>query len=211
MSSTPPVPAEVRILDAAEQLIRERGYHSVGLETVAECAGVSRQTVYDKFGSKGGLLRAMVERVEERLGIRSALAELAQTRDGVDKLVRLLTLSQVSEPGVAPFVRAMYAARLDDEVAGALHADRMAARHRAFHSVVAQLAAEGRLRPGLSVDRGADILWSIINPLHYDNLVVTRGWPIAEYRAHMETLARAALLGEAPGPVAPAPELGPSR
>ncbi len=198
MSTPGQLPARERVLDAAERLIQTRGYHGVGLEQVALEAGVSRQTVYDKFGSKGGLLREMVERVEERLGIGRAVAEVMQLDDGLAKLLRLLDLSPVSEPGVAPFVRVMYAARLDDEVAAALFADRMAARHRAFGHVVATLAAEGRLRPGLSAEQGTDILWSIINPFHYDNLVVTRGWSLAEYRRHLEFLARAALLGELP-------------
>ena len=41
--------------------------------------------------------------------------------------------------------------------------------------MVEQLSKERKLRRGLTVERGADILWSILNPLHYDNLVVARG------------------------------------
>lgn len=187
-----------RILDASERLIQERGYHGVGLEAVAEAAGVSRQAVYDKFGSKGGLLRAMTERTEERLGIYRAVGEIAAAPDGLGKLTALFNLSRVSEPGVAPFVRVIYAARLDDPTAADLWNDRMSARYIAFRHVVTQLASERRLRRGLTVTRATDILWSILNPLHFDNLVTARGWSIDEYREHIEVMARAALLGEAP-------------
>ncbi len=187
-----------RILDSAEKLLVERGYHGAGIEAVAADAGVSRQAVYDKFGSKGGLLRAMTERLEERLGIFHGVATVQAAPTAMEKLEALFNLSQVSEPGVAPFVRVVYAARLDDETAAELWNDRMAARYIAFRYVVEQLDEGGLLRPGLTVERGADILWSILNPLHFDSLVTSRGWSIDEYRAHIEVMARAALLGEAP-------------
>jgi AcrR family transcriptional regulator len=202
MATTPRAEkTRARILDAAERLILDRGLNGVGLEAVAEAAGVSRQALYDKFGSKGGLLRAMTERTEERLGIYKAVGAVAAEPDGIGKLTTLLDLSRVSEPGVAPFVRVIYAARLDDETAAGLWNDRMAARHMAMRHVVETLDREGKLRPGLTVERGADILWSILNPLHYDNLVASRGWTIDEYRSHIEVMARAGLLGEAPPPI----------
>lgn len=189
-----------RILDAAERLFRERGLDGVGLEAVAGAAGVSRQAVYDKFGSKGGLLRALTLEVEGRLGIPQVVGELDSAPDGLTMLRALLQLNRTSEPGVAPFVRVLYAARLHDDTAAELLDERLSARHRAMGKVVQALAREGRLRPGLSVERGTDMLWSILNPLHYDNLVATRGWTPAEYGQHVETLVRSALLGEAPQP-----------
>ncbi|MFN2583046.1 MAG: TetR/AcrR family transcriptional regulator [Candidatus Dormibacteria bacterium] len=193
-----------RILDATERLIQERGYHGVGLEAVSAAAGVSRQALYDKFGSKGGLLRAMTERVEERLGIYRTVGAVASIPDGLEKLAALCNLSRVSEPGVAPFVRVVYAARLDDPTAAELWNDRMSARYIAFRHVVTRLAEEGRLRPGLTITRATDMLWSILNPLHFDNLVTSRGWTLDEYREHIEVMARAALLGEPPPAVGPA-------
>ncbi len=194
-----------RILDAAERLILAHGMEGVGMEAVADAAGVSRQAVYDKFGSKGGLLRAMVERMEESLGIFRAVGAVAAATDGLAKLTTLCDLSRVSEPGVAPFIRVVYAARLNDETAAAIWNDRMSARYMAMRHVVETLHSEGRLRQGLTVEKGADILWSILNPLHYDNLVTSRGWTIDEYRAHIEVMARAGLLGEGPPAVSPAP------
>jgi TetR/AcrR family transcriptional regulator of autoinduction and epiphytic fitness len=50
------------ILDAAKFLFLEAGYTGVNLEQVAQLAGVSRQTVYNQFGSKEAVFRAVVER-----------------------------------------------------------------------------------------------------------------------------------------------------
>jgi len=49
------------IVGAAKRLFLEFGYDGVNLETVADTAGVSRQTVYNRFGGKEAVFRAMIE------------------------------------------------------------------------------------------------------------------------------------------------------
>jgi Transcriptional regulator len=52
--------SDERILAAAKELFLEHRYDGVNLERVAERAGVSRQTVYNRFGSKENVFREMV-------------------------------------------------------------------------------------------------------------------------------------------------------
>lgn len=54
-------PAARRILDAATVLFYYRGINSVGVELVAERAGTTKKTIYDRFGSKEGLVIAYLE------------------------------------------------------------------------------------------------------------------------------------------------------
>ncbi len=54
-------PAARRILDAATDLFYSRGINSVGVELVAERAGTTKKTIYDRFGSKEGLVVAYLE------------------------------------------------------------------------------------------------------------------------------------------------------
>jgi AcrR family transcriptional regulator len=44
------------VLAAASELFYERGIHAVGVEAVAERAGVTKKTLYDRFGSKERLV-----------------------------------------------------------------------------------------------------------------------------------------------------------
>lgn len=53
------------ILDAAEQLFTEQGVAKVSLGAIVALSGGSLATVYDMFGNKAGLLRAVVERHHE--------------------------------------------------------------------------------------------------------------------------------------------------
>ncbi len=50
------------ILDAAQRLFLKAGYDAVNLEQVARSAGVSRQTVYNQFGSKDAVFHEVVKR-----------------------------------------------------------------------------------------------------------------------------------------------------
>jgi AcrR family transcriptional regulator len=51
-----------KVLDAAQRLISEGAFHSATVEALAEEAGISRATVFNRFGSKLGVLEALVER-----------------------------------------------------------------------------------------------------------------------------------------------------
>jgi AcrR family transcriptional regulator len=51
-------PTAVRILDTAEGLFYEHGLRAVGVERIAEEADTTKKTIYDRFGSKDGLITA---------------------------------------------------------------------------------------------------------------------------------------------------------
>lgn len=49
-----------RLVDAAEDIVRDKGVNALRLESVAEAAGLHRSSVYRYFGSKEELLTAVV-------------------------------------------------------------------------------------------------------------------------------------------------------
>lgn len=55
------------VLDATERIVRERGVEALRIADVARLAGVGPGTVYRGFGSKGGLLRALLDDRERTL------------------------------------------------------------------------------------------------------------------------------------------------
>src|SRR3954471_16021047 len=63
--STGKIDTRYRLFEAARKLLLERGFHGVGLEDIAEAAGVSRQAVYKShFASKAELLMALARHVQ---------------------------------------------------------------------------------------------------------------------------------------------------
>lgn len=59
-------PTAVRILVTAERLFYEHGLRAVGVERIADEADTTKKTIYDRFGSKDGLITAYLQRRCER-------------------------------------------------------------------------------------------------------------------------------------------------
>lgn len=59
-------PAAQRLLTAASELFYTRGIHAVGVDLIAEVAGTTKKTLYDRFGSKDALVALYLQRRFER-------------------------------------------------------------------------------------------------------------------------------------------------
>jgi len=77
------------LLDAAYDAIVAGGYDGLRMAEVARRTGVSRQTVYNEFSDKWGLLQAVTTRETERflLDVNAALAEQSDPIDGLQAAV----------------------------------------------------------------------------------------------------------------------------
>src|SRR5258708_28167935 len=65
------------ILDAAETLIRGNGFHLATMDELARSAGVSRATLFTRFGSKLGVLEGLNTRCAGSPAIAALVAALA--------------------------------------------------------------------------------------------------------------------------------------
>jgi AcrR family transcriptional regulator len=59
-------PAARRILDVASELFYWRGIHAVGVDTIAAESGITKRTLYDRFGSKDALVQAYLRERDRR-------------------------------------------------------------------------------------------------------------------------------------------------
>lgn len=64
----PPGQRREQLIDAALEVILERGYARVSIEAIAREAGITRPVVYDHFSNLNRLLHAVIER-EERMSL----------------------------------------------------------------------------------------------------------------------------------------------
>lgn len=77
----PAAETKAAILAVAGRMLQEGGPASIRLDEVAAELGMSRQAVLHHFGSRDGLLRAVVERAW--VGLFTDLSELAQSAEGM--------------------------------------------------------------------------------------------------------------------------------
>jgi AcrR family transcriptional regulator len=82
-------PAARRVLNAASELFYTQGIHAVGVELIAKRAGVTKKTLYDRYGSKDALITAYLRERDERW--RAWLtAEVERTAGGAGPAARIL-------------------------------------------------------------------------------------------------------------------------
>jgi AcrR family transcriptional regulator len=87
------------LIDAALEVILERGYARISIEAIARTAGITRPVVYDHFPNLNKLLRAVIER-EERISLEQ-LAQVVPEEPGDDEPSELLAV------GVGRFLEAV--------------------------------------------------------------------------------------------------------
>ncbi|MGA5899538.1 TetR/AcrR family transcriptional regulator [Streptomyces venetus] len=86
-------PAARRALAAADRLFYERGIHAVGVDLIAAEAGVTKKTLYDRFGSKEQIVVEYLADRDERW--RAFLGERLDAADP-DPRERVLTVFDAS-------------------------------------------------------------------------------------------------------------------
>jgi TetR/AcrR family transcriptional regulator, mexJK operon transcriptional repressor len=136
------------ILDAAAEVLGERGL-AAPMEEVARRAGVSKQTIYNRYGSKAELVRALVERrmslIVAPLGAPEAAdnPQLALARFGRALLEHLIT------PNRFNLMRAYIQGAVEmPEVGRAVYEAGHEASRLRLAGFLAQESAAGRLHVG---------------------------------------------------------------
>ena len=80
-----------KLLTCATNLFTARGYDAVGVQEIADAAGIKKPTLYHYFGSKSGLLKAILD---ENMGALFAALEQANIyqRDIISTLSAITTV-----------------------------------------------------------------------------------------------------------------------
>ncbi len=190
----------VEICDVAQRLFEENGYGPTTIADIAGAANVSPETIFKAFGSKRGLLGAVINAAirgdteATPLRQRPVIDAIRHEQDPRLQLTMYGTLLAEVNPRLAPLVRVMReAAPGDPETAAALAALR-ANRLDGMTEFAALLDARGALRPGISKREARDVLWTLNSPELYELLVFERGWSTRRYGHWVTQQLAAALL-----------------
>jgi len=169
-----------RILDAVYERLREAPTQPVSVDQVARAARVARSTVYLIFGSRAGLFDAVAADLLRRGGFERVLTAVAHPdarehlRGGIRASVDVFAVYRDVH-------RVLFStAMLDPEATGGAM-QRSADRRAGGMAYLAQrLAEQNLLRPDVTVDDAANILWLITSFDAFDLLYTGRGLPVDE-------------------------------
>lgn len=180
-----------RILAAAREVIPE-AETTVGVDEIARHAGVAVQTIYDHFGSKGGLLVAVVQDVQRSAGLLEALEGVFRSRDGESALRRMIAATLGLWHHAWPYIEFILRSRRVDKVVGGEMAELDTLRHAHLWVICRQLENEGRLRTRRRAAWAADQVFALTTATVYEELVARRGWSL---NAAIDAITRAAMAG----------------
>jgi AcrR family transcriptional regulator len=164
-----------RILDALYARLAERPSQPVSVEEVARLARVARSTVYLIFGSRAGLFDALAAELF-RSG-EFALVEAAAAnpngreslRDGILGGVRMFAAHR-------DVFRVLYSmAQLDANAVGGAVERLEAGRAEGMKRLAERLAAQDLLRPDITPEDAAHMLWLLSSFDAFDVLFTGRG------------------------------------
>lgn len=178
------------LLDAAWQLIEERGPGAVTIEEVAHTAGVSRRSFYLHFSSRIELLACLREHMDEALDIASSIEPMRRANDAGELIQAWARHVAEYHARIRPIVQAIDRARPTDEAAAVVYEGAMEEWHRGCRRIAERLAAEDRLAAPWTVETAADLLWALMSVDLLEDLVEERGWTTGRYA---EMLAMTAL------------------
>ncbi len=182
------------ILDAAWNLIRIEGA-DVSLAQVAKAAGISRQSVYDHFGSRGGMIIEMVRRVDERLEIRESLFAAFNYADPKTRLTKTLDAWFDFVIGIYPVATDLIRLRATDKDAAAAWEDRMSELKGWLVQLTQSLKADGALKPEWTAKTAAEYLWASSSVQAWGLLTEDCGWSERKARRVLKQTICGAVLG----------------
>jgi AcrR family transcriptional regulator len=182
------------ILDAAWDLVSGKGA-DVSVAEIAKAAGITRQSVYLHFGTRGGLLVALVRRADERFAIHDKLLAVLQIEDPGQRLDHAIKVWLAFLPGILPVARDLIRLRDTDRDAAGAWDDRMAALRDWLLQLTRSLKSDGALAPEWTPEDARDYLWARTSIQAWDLLVGECGWTQEKAESVLSGSLLAELLG----------------
>lgn len=188
----------VRVLRAAEQQFLRNGYAETAIASIAAAADVSVDMIYKTFGGKPGLIRAIVERAlqGDRPVPAAQRSDRLQTEETDPRAIIEGWGRFVMElaPRGSPIVLLVRDATATHPELRPLRDEIDHNRLRRMRANARRLHAAGHLRPGVSINAAADVLWTYSAPELYELLVLRRGMSLQRFGRFVADAMTAALL-----------------
>lgn len=189
------------VLEAAWQCMSVPGGMGAGMAEIAAAAGVSRQTLFYAFGSRSGLLVAMVRYRDGQTDHVRRLTNIAGGTGADADTLRSFTDIWIDYlPTVYPVAYQMETdAVIDPDIALAWN-DRFfnMGLHRGFARILGRMAGAGALARGADTAWLTDLCLSLVVPSAWHLLVVQCRWTPQRFRDSRHQFIAAAIAAPAP-------------
>jgi AcrR family transcriptional regulator len=188
-----------RILVAAREAFRDKGYGATTLADIAKAAGVAEPTVRATFTTKPNLVEHLLRLAirgddsQAELQDREAFRGMLDAADPDTLLDRHADLAAAVHSRSWDVLEIARGAASSDPAIAEIYEQRPQARRKNQRAVANRLAELGALPNGTSVETATDLLWLYTAHEIYRMLVIERKWSPDRYRAWLRA-ATASIL-----------------
>ena len=183
---------QAALLEAAREIIEDRGLAALTMGAVAELAGVTRRSVYLRFESRTHLLTALFDHVNEQEGLAASVRPVSEAADAAGALAAWAAHVARFHPRILRIARAVQSMK-DTDPAAAEHWRLVQEDwHRLCLSLAGRIHDEGALAPGWTVETTADMLHALMSLDVLETLIEQRGWSVDDFAAHLARAAQSA-------------------
>jgi AcrR family transcriptional regulator len=176
-----------QIIDAANKLFALQGYSGATIDSIAQEAGVSPETIYAVFGNKRTILINLIDvsvggdNLPIPLLQRSGPQAVLQESDPI-RVLNLFArdISAILERVAPIFEITRIAAKTEPDIADLLK-NMLDQRMRNLGVVARHLSDLGSLREGLDEAQATETIWVITSPEVFSLLLGDRGWTKEHY------------------------------
>jgi AcrR family transcriptional regulator len=182
------------ILSSARELFLTRGYAAVTVPEIAQAARVATQTVYASAGGKAAMFAELLQPAINDPTAAEAMTAARLATDPGQVLTLCATAARSGQERYWDIVYGLMRRPPEDELAQRAIAN-IADKCMGALTVIAQRLDElGSLRPGVTANRAADMLWFYFGPNAWYSLVGDRGWTFDQAEQWLLEAARGDLL-----------------
>lgn len=185
-----------KLLDAAADLIAERGYERMTLAAIGERAGYTHGLVTARFGSKEGLLWALIERMVVGWQHEQVIQKLADA-GGAQAVHGVLAEMRKSWRSKPKHMKALYVLMFEALLPIPMLNERMRDLHRTLRADVEKAInrgiEEGTVAPDVDAPATARLIVGALRGVTYQAMLDPREVPIARALSDMDQLVDALL------------------
>jgi AcrR family transcriptional regulator len=184
------------ILSRARELFLTRGYAAVTVPEIARAARVATQTVYASTGGKAAMFAELLQPAINDPTAAEAVTAARQDVEPGRVLALCATAARSGQERYWDIVYGLMRRPPEDELAQRAIANVAAKCMEALTGIAQRLNELDALKPGISPNRGTDMLWFYFGPNAWYSLVGDRGWTFDQAEQWLLEAARRDLLKE---------------
>lgn len=182
-----------RITAAAQALFAEHGFVGTTVANIAERAGVAVPTVYATFGSKGAIVRALLEQMEHDADSAGWVQRIAQAPTPHATLAAFVQWNTALFSSSKTIIQTTRGAAADPAI-NELREEGDRHRRDGLRAVISALAQSNALSAQLSEEHALDRAWMLSGVELYLSATDSCGWSDTEYEQWLTALLQQQLL-----------------